>query len=232
MTLTIHREMLQGSPEWFAARRGVLTASIIGALITPTKKVAANDKSRGLVSAIVAERMTDWEDPEFTNGDMERGHQVEPIARAWYEAERNVQVEQVGFMVLELDDGTKVGYSPDGLVGDDGLIEVKGPRGKNHVQWFVDVFDGKEVAAHMAQCQTGMFVAGRSWCDFISYLGGEPVLVTRVEADPDWFEVIEKAAKDFETKAAEMADKYLKATAGLPRTDRLPDPFEVELKLA
>ncbi len=232
MTLTIYRDMLQGTDEWFKARRGMLTASTIGALLTPTGKPADNAKSRGLVASLVAERMTDWEDPFYENGDMARGNQVEPIARSWYEQDRSVIVEQVGFMVRTLDDGTKLGYSPDGLVGDDGLIEVKGPRGKNHVQWFVDVFDGKEVADHMPQCQAGMYVSGRPWCDFISYLGGEPVLVTRVHADPDWFDAIEKAAKGFEVKAAEMADKYRKATAGLPRTDKLPDPYDVELRLA
>lgn len=229
MTLTIHRDMLQGSAEWYAARRGLLTASTIGALITPSLKIAANDKARGLVAQVVAERLTEWEDPAYENGDMMRGHQVEPIARDWYAQHTGNHVEQVGFMVLELDDGTEIGYSPDGLVGDDGLLEIKAPRAKRHVLSHVA---GAVPAEHMAQCQTGMFVAGRKWLDFVSYVGGEAPFLTRVHADPDWFEVIETAAKDFENKAAEMADQYLKATDGLPRTAPLPDPYDVELKLA
>lgn len=230
MTLHIYRDFIQGSAEWHEARRGMLTASTIGTLITPsTKAVANNDKARGLIAAIVAERLTEWTDPEWTNGDMERGHQVEPIARDWYTAHTGRTVEQVGFMVLELANGTRLGFSPDGLVGDDGLLEVKAPRAKKHVLTHVS----QDVPAeHMAQCQTGMYVSGRSWVDFISYVGGEAPFLKRVHADPDWFEAIEKAAKHFEVKAAEMADAYKKVTADLPRTDRLPDPYDVELKLA
>ncbi|MEH3033336.1 MAG: YqaJ viral recombinase family protein [Aeromicrobium erythreum] len=230
MTLTVHQEVLQGSDEWHELRRGVLTASTIGALITTkTKKVASNDTARGLIAALVAERLTEWEDPEFTNRDMERGHQVEPIARDWYSKHTGQTVEQVGFMVHEFDDGTRLGFSPDGLVGDDGLLEVKAPRAKRHIQWHVE---DKVPDAHMAQCQAGMFVAGRSWLDFVSYVGGEPPFLKRVHADPDWFAAIENAARHFEVKAAEMAQAYKNATAGIPSTPVLPDPYEVELRLA
>lgn len=243
MTLHIYRDFIQGSAEWHQARRGLLTASVIGTLITPsTKAVANNDKARGLVAAIVAERITEWEDPEWGNADMDRGHQVEPIARDWYTAHTGRAVEQVGFMVLEkpmpwdsddlvrsVDEEVptwRLGFSPDGLVGDDGLIEVKAPRAKKHVLTHVS----QDVPAeHMAQCQTGMFVSGRSWCDFISYVGGEAPFLKRVEADPDWFTAIEKAAKHFEVKAAEMADAYKKVTADLPRTDRLPTVSDLGL---
>lgn len=229
MSLKIHAKVLQGSDEWHALRRGMLTASTIGTLITPTLKVADNDKSRGLVAAIVAERLTEWEDPSFENGDMMRGHQVEPIARAWYSKREGVDVEQVGFMVYTFESGIELGYSPDGLVGNDGLIEVKAPRAKKHVLTHVSDAVPPE---HMAQCQAGLFVSGRSWCDFISYVGGEPPFVKRVHADPEWFAAIEKAAEHFETKAAQMADQYRNAIRDLPTTDRLPDPYDVELRLA
>lgn len=195
----------------------------------PDRIGLADDATMQTVALKLAtERATSWEDPDLYGLDIDRGHQVEPIARAWYAHDRQVQVEQVGLMVLDLD-GTRLGYSPDGLVGEDGCIEIKGPRGKRHLLTHIE---GVIPAEHMAQVQTGMFVAGRSWCDFISYVGGEPPFVVRVPADPTWFGAIESAAKAVETRVVELVDAYRTATAGLATTKRLPDPYEVELKLA
>lgn len=228
MTLTEYGDLEQGSDEWLEARRGIVTASVVGELVTPkTLTVANNDKSRALTALLVAERITGWSDPTYINADMQRGHDIEPIARDLY-AEKNGPVAELGFMVREFDTSTaitipdrlsfKIGYSPDGLVGDDGLIEVKAPRAKTHLLTHVS---GQVPLHHMAQIQCGLLVADRSWCDFISFYAGMPPFIKRVERDERWGEVIVAAAETFEARAAEMQAEYENATTGLPQTERL-----------
>jgi hypothetical protein len=224
MTLTEYRELEQGSDEWLAARLGIVTASVVGKFITPkTVKVASNDESRGLTAQLVAERITGWADPTYMNADMARGHDVEPIARDWY-AERYAPVTELGFMVREFTTDTeepwtyRIGYSPDGLVGTDGLIEVKAPRAKTHLQTHVV---GKVPLHHMAQIQAGLLVADRQWCDFISFYCGMPPFIQRVHRDEEWGDVIRDAVEKFELAATEMQADYATATTGIPTTERL-----------
>lgn len=185
--------------------------------------VADTDASRRLTSELVAERITGWSDPTFTNSDMQRGHDVEPIARDLYAETRKVSVTQVGFMVLE-EDGFRLGYSPDGLVADDGLIEVKAPRAKTHLWTHLS---GRIPVSHMPQIQAGLRVTGRGWCDFISFYGGMPPFIQRVYPDQKWFDAIDAAARKFEADAAEMETKYRNATNGLPMTERLLVDMEI-----
>lgn len=218
-TLTTYPELEQGSEEWLKARLGLLTASTIGELITPkTKTVADNDKSRGLTALLVAERITGWSDPTFYSADMARGHDIEPIARNLYAEQTNAPVTELGFMVRTFDNGYRLGYSPDGLVGDEGLIEIKGPRMKTHLQ---TILAGKVPLHHMAQIQCGLLVADRQFCDFISFYAGMPPFIQRVERDEAWCTAVTEALVAFETKAAEMQADYETKTTGLPKTERL-----------
>jgi hypothetical protein len=85
----------------------------------------------------------------------------------------------------------------------------------------------------MAQCQAGLLVSGRSWLDFVSYVGGLPLWVKRVHPDPDWFAAIEAACRRFEENVNTITKTYEAAVVGLPRTERLPDyDAPVELKLS
>lgn len=225
MTLTQYPDLEQGSEEWLAARRGIVTASVVGQLITAkTLKVADNDTSRGLAATLVAERITGWSDPTYYNADMQRGHDIEPIARDLY-AEKHAPVRELGFMVREFD-GFKIGYSPDGLVGDEGLIEVKAPRMKSHL---LTHLSGDVPLAHMAQIQCGLLVADRQWCDFISFYGGMAPFIKRVHRDEKWGAVIVEAVKTFEERATEMQAEYSNATTGLPQTERLLIDMEMVL---
>lgn len=267
MTLHILDELEQGSDAWLDQRRGMITASVIGQLITverpsaidfccpscnaldsePCKSknggapiktmhperaayatahkgelpdriiVADTDASKRLTAELVAERITGWSDPVFTNSDMQRGHDIEPIARDMYAETRKTTVTEVGFMILE-EDGYRLGYSPDGLVGDDGLIEIKAPRAKTHLWTHLS---GRIPASHIPQIQAGLFVSGRQFCDFISFYGGMPPYIERVHPDPKWFDAIEAAARKFEAEATEMETKYRNATNGLPATERV-----------
>jgi putative phage-type endonuclease len=225
MTLHILDDLVQGSPEWFAARRGILTASVVGKLLTPTLKVADNYTSRGLTATLVAERITGVTEDNYTNNDMFRGVMCEPIARDIYSGLYH-QAEETGFMRLD-GDGWSLGYSPDGVVGMDGLLEVKSPRAKTHVQ---TILADKVPAHYMAQLMAGLLVSGREWIDFCSYHGGLPLYVKRVYPDPDWFKAITDACIFFEKNAAQRVAAYEQASSGLPPTERI-DLNLVELKL-
>lgn len=222
MTLHIYNELEQGSDDWLQARCGMLTASTIGKLITPTLKVADNDTSRGLTLTLAAERITGHVEYVHPSFDMMRGTEDEPYARDVY-AEHFAPVTEVGFMVLE-EDGYRLGYSPDGLVGDDGLIEIKSRNPKTQL---ATIFADKVPAANMAQIQCGLTVACRDWCDYVSFSAGLPLYVKRVYHDIAWEAAIIQAARAFETSVAQLVSDYTTRTAGLPATERRPDIMEI-----
>lgn len=222
MTPTIYTHIAQGTDEWHDLRRGMVTASAIGKLLTPTLKVADNEASRNVLDTICMERITGWTENLPTTWDMDRGTMEEPVARARYAEAWNVTVTEVGFMVREFD-GHSLGYSPDGLVGIDGLIEIKAPRRTKHMRTLIS---GVMPDEHMAQVQCGLLVAGREWCDFISWHAGLPMFVTRIHAIPEWQEAIPKALAALEEAVLERTSEYLTAAAKYPTTDR-PDYIEV-----
>lgn len=225
MSLRILPDLIQGTEEWNDQRRGMVTASVVDRLLTATLKVANNDTSRALTMLLTAERLTGHTDPTWRNDDMMRGVFDEPIARNLY-SQHYAPVEECGFMVRN-DWGFEVGYSPDGLVGDVGLIEVKSRRQKNHLE---TVLDGEIPAANMAQIQCGLLVSGRAWCDYVSFCGGMHLWTKRVYPNTGWHEAIVNAVRAFEAASAEITDKYLAAVDGLPMTERISFD-EVDLKL-
>jgi hypothetical protein len=225
LSLEIFTELEQGSDAWLAARCGIPTASVIGQLITPkTVKPAANDTSRALVMTLVAERITGHVEPVFPNADMTRGTLSEPFARDIY-GEHYAPASEVGFMVRDF--GTyKIGYSPDGLIAEDGLIEIKSPRQKKHL---ATILADEVPLEYMAQCQTGLLVSGREWIDFVSYNGGMPLWHKRVEPDDKWQAAIKEAVEALEAVAEAMIDSYKTRTAGLPQTERIDLFPEMEI---
>ena len=216
MSLIELPDLIQGTDEWLDQRRGIVTASVVGRLLTSTLKVATNDTSRALVATLVAERITGWTDPVFVSDDMLRGLDDEPRAVQAYAEWTNTDIRHLGFMVRD-DWGFRIGYSPDGLIGDDGLIECKSRRAKKQLQTIVE---DEVPAENMAQLQCGLLVSGRAWCDYVSYCGGMPLYVKRVLPDPEWFDAIVAAVTSFELAASLMTEQYEAATAGLPTTER------------
>lgn len=216
MTLTIHTDLIQRSDEWYAARCGLVTASAVGKLVTPkTVQPASNPDSRRLLWTLAAERITGWTEPGYINDDMWRGIEDEPIARAKY-SEHYAPAVEAGFMV-EDEWGFKLGYSPDGLVGDDGLIEIKSRRPKNHLE---TILSGTPPLENMAQLQCGLLVSGRDWIDYVSYCGGMPLYVKRITPDPKWFDTILAAVSALEEDIAAIIRTYNEAVTGLPMTER------------
>lgn len=268
MTLIEHRDLVQGSQEWLDARLGMVTASVVGKLVStraltgidyscpecespanapclslvkrggesspiktlhqgrtdvarasgrpPLLEVANTDESNGLTALLVAERITGLIEPVYVSDDMLRGQMDEPLARDVY-AEHFAPVRELGFMVRE-EPTWKLGYSPDGLVGDDGLIEIKSRRQKKQL---TTILADEVPPENMAQLQAGLLVTGRAWCDYVSYCGGMPLYAKRVYPDPRWFAAITAAVEQFEKTAAEMVTRYEAAVAGLPKTVRV-----------
>jgi len=269
MSLHVYDDLEQGSEDWLAARRGIVTASVVGQLITvgppapttvtchecgaaagspcvsrarkvpvPIKTVHASrippadapqviepartDASRSLTTLLAAERITGWSDPVFVNNDMMRGTLDEPLARNAYARHCTSEiVSEVGFMIRD-DWGFPIGYSPDGLVGDDGLIEIKSRKQKKHL---ATILADAVPAENMAQIQCGLLVSGRQWCDYVSYCGGMPLWTKRVHPDDAWFDAIVDAVAFFEKNAAEMVATFYTRTAGRPETERI-DHFQ------
>lgn len=229
MSLRILADLVQGTREWDEQRRGMVTSSVIAGLITPkTVKPAANPEQRAIFAQLVAERITDYTEPTYASEDMLRGHEVEPLAAQVYSAHYSREVTTAGFMVRN-DWGYEIGYSPDGLVDDDGLIEVKSRRQKKHL---ATVLADEVPSEHVAQIQCGLLVSGRAWCDYVSYCGGMALWVKRMEPDPIWQAAIVEAVATFETAAQVMTATYLNAVAGMPECERIEMYGEVELKLS
>ena len=223
MSLTTYPDIDQGTDEWMDLRRGVVTASAVGRLVTPTLKTAANDTSRALLTTLVAERITGWTEETGVTPDMWRGVEAEPVARDLYSSHYEAATE-LGFMRYD-GDGWSLGYSPDGLVGDDGLIEIKAPRAKTHLS---TILADTVPPQYMGQCQGGLLVSGRKWIDYVSYVGGMPLFVKRVYPDPEWHDAIRAAVIAFEERAALMVADYQQRTASMPMTKRL----DFDLKVA
>lgn len=226
MTLTIYNaeDIPQGSDAWLEARRGIVTASTVGKLLTSTGKVANNDTSRGLVETLVAERLTGHVEYVHPSADMIRGQLDEPFARAAY-AEHYAPVEEVGFYRLDTDDYS-AGYSPDGVVQGGGLLEIKSRTPKIHLR---TILTGRVPAANVAQLQMGLFITGEPWIDYLSWCGGMPIYVERVAPDARWFEAIDAALTEFESNAASIIEAYRNLTSGNPVAPRIDHDAEEEI---
>jgi hypothetical protein len=194
-------DLVQGSDEWLAARCGLLTASEMKLILTPTLKAAANEKERAHLYELMAQRITKYVEPHYISDDMLRGQEDEIEARLLY-AQHFAPVQDMGFITNDRW-GFTIGYSPDGLVGDDGLIECKSRRQKFQVETIISNADGDAVPADfMLQVQTGLLVSERAWLDFISYSGGLPMIVVRAYPDPEVQSAILSSAAGFEHRLA------------------------------
>ncbi|MDT8871566.1 lambda exonuclease family protein [Komagataeibacter rhaeticus] len=208
MALTVYEDLEQGTPEWIQARCGILTASVIGILVTSAGKIANNDKVRRLAADLLFQRITGVVEEIPQSYSMQRGHEDEIEAKIAY-AGKIAPVKEIGFMVEDCW-GFKIGYSPDGLVGDDGLLECKS---RAHGLQFQVICSREVPTEHMAQIQTGLMVSGREWLDYISFpaYGGGKMMVKRVYPDAAYQALLIDAATQFETRLAEQHAEYLEA---------------------
>ena len=220
-----HPEVYQGSEEWAALRCGLLTASEMKLLFTPALKPAVNDKTRAHVYEIAAQRISRHVEPHYIGDDMLRGHQEEVEARILYE-KQYAPVTECGFVTNDKW-GFTLGYSPDGLVGDDGLIEAKSRRQRFQIETIAEyVWIGKSAKApseFVIQLQTGLLISERKWIDFLSYSNGLPMVAIRVYPDDMLQDAILETAAEFEAQVLERMENYgnaLGSDARLTPTER------------
>lgn len=226
MSPRVYTDLQQGTEEWLEARRGIVTASVVGRLITPkTVTVAHNDTARALMSSLAAERITGKIEPVFVTNDMMRGTIEEPVARELYAEYAGVEVNQIGFMTDDIL-GHKAGYSPDGLVGENGLLEIKSRRQRVQLE---TIINDNVPTYNVAQLQMGLLISGREWIDYVSFSSGMPLYVKRVYPDQRWFDAIAQAIDVFEEYAKKITSKYEEKTRGMPTC---PDThFDEEIKI-
>jgi putative phage-type endonuclease len=155
--------MDQCSEEWYSARLGKVTASRLSDVLATIKTGEAAARANYRIE-LVAERLTGKSTPGFTSAAMQWGVSCEPMARSAYETETGLIVTEVGFVdhpTIEM-----TGASPDGLVGDDGLIEIKCPDTKTHIETLTSK---KAPSKYIPQMQWQMACTGRQWVDFVSF---------------------------------------------------------------
>ncbi len=186
----------QGTDEWFAARAGKVTASQIAAVLSKGRGSAPSATRANYMAQLVAERLSGQAQQGFSNATMQWGTETEPQARLAYEFFTGMTVEQVGFVDHPSLEGT--GASPDGLVGDKGLVEIKCPNTATHIQ---TLLGAKIDRKYLLQMHWQMECTRREWCDFVSYDPRMPVEmqlhVQRVECDYDLAREIDTAVIDF-----------------------------------
>lgn len=182
--------MPQGSDEWFEIRRGIVTASEFGTLLMSGRGGGDSKTRRTYMLKLMGERLTGDPMYRYSNDHMERGHDQEPAARELYAFQTDLEPQAVGFIK-----NGSVGCSPDSIVGDDGMVEIKTKLAHLHL----DVLLGDVVPnEHMAQIQGQLWVAEREWCDFVSYCPKLPLFVKRVQRDEAFIDRIRKAVDLFE----------------------------------
>ena len=210
--ITQFPDLEQGSEAWLAARCGILTASEMKLIMTPTGKVADNDKTRGHVWELAAQRINQFVEPRYVGGDMIRGTEDEIYARMAYDA--HVAPTQTMGFVVNRRWGFAIGYSPDWLVGDDGLGEAKSRLQKLQLQTICENVTPASIPSDFVlQVQTGLLVTERKWMDLCSYSNGMPMAVIRAYPDPAIHDAIIEAATAFEDKVRDKITDYHAAMA-------------------
>jgi putative phage-type endonuclease len=188
-------EIIQGSDEWKQLRLGKVTASRVADVVAKTKSGPSASRAN-YAAQLIAERLTGVPSESYTNAAMEHGTATEPEARAAYEFYQGVTVEQIGFVEHPAID--QAGCSPDGLVGTDGLVEIKCPNTATHLDTLLNqVVPGK----YDTQIQFQMACTGRQWCDFVSYDPRMPenmrLFVQRVHRNEQRINELEKEVAGF-----------------------------------
>lgn len=194
--------MEQGTPEWFEARRGLVTASEFSTVLAKGRSGAESKTRTTYMRKLAGEIITNEPMETFSNAHMERGKVMEADARSAYELLRDVEVMPVGFI---RDLGLGAGASPDGLVGDHGGVEIK----TKLPHLLIECYERGDACPpeHLAQVQGSMWIARRKWWDFVAYWPGMPLFHVRVERDEAYIEELAQEVRAFNAQLARMVGK-------------------------
>jgi putative phage-type endonuclease len=204
-------EIIQRSPEWYAARLGKVTASRTGDLTAKTKTGYSTSRMN-YAAELILERLTGLPTESYVSPAMQHGMDMEPEARAAYSFHADCDVEEVGF--VEHPRIMMAGASPDGLIGADGLVEIKVPNPATHM---ATLLGSSITAGYLAQANFQMACTGREWVDWVSYCPAFPdrmrLYVQRIARDADKIAVLETEVGTFleevERKVDQLSARYL-----------------------
>lgn len=194
-------ECEQKTPEWFAVRGGRPTASCFDQLVT-TKGEQSKSRLKYMYK-LAAEKVSGVFEEGYQSASMIRGNEIEEEARRFYEFNKGVEVQRVGFCVSDCD---RYGCSPDGLVGSEGGIQIKCPEAKTHVGYLLE---NKFPMDYFQQVQGELFVTGRKWWDFISYYPGLRPLVIRVLPDAVFHQSLSTELNGFCGELTQIIERIL-----------------------
>lgn len=203
----------QGSEAWFKARAGVITASKFAEAVSTLKNGTPTQASKDYAYRVAVERIYgETTEDTFVTWEMRRGTELEPLARIAYEAKTGNLAQESGIALTE--DGL-FGYSTDGLVDDDGLIEIKCP---NSARKLVEMWETGDLSEYEHQIQGGMWITGRKWCDFIMYAPqlepvGKHLYIKRIERDDNFIEAMESKLWEFARRVQSHVDNLKKEAA-------------------
>ena len=193
----------QGTPEWLAARCGRVTASMISAVLMDPKTAGYRDYQAQIVAEILTGKP---QGSDFTNAAMQFGTETEPLARSAYEAHTGFTVDQVGMVIHPTIE--RAGASPDGLVGNNALVELKVPKVATHLVYLVA---GVVPTTYKNQMAWQMACTGRDWCDFVSFRPDLPenlqLFVVRYQRDAAKIAEMETAVVSFLAGVDQMIEK-------------------------
>lgn len=198
----------QGSPEWLMERCGKVTASRVADILAKTKSGPSTSRQNYLAQ-LVAERLTLTIEPTFTNAAMQWGTEHEPIARALFEVETGLTVNECGFIQHPTID--MAGASPDGLIGDDGLIEIKCPNTATHIDYLLA---GVVPQKYKPQMAWQILCTGRLWCWFASFDPRMPedlqLFMVKYEPTPEYLADVTSEVVAFIAEVDETVDRLEK----------------------
>ena len=197
---------IQGSPEWLSERAGKVTASMVSAVLAKPETAGYRDYQAQLVAEILTGKP---QGSDYTNAAMQFGTEMEPLARSAYEAETGFSVDEVGFCQHPTIE--RAGASPDGLVGNSGLVEIKCPKVATHLAYLIA---GVVPAGYKNQMMWQMACSGRDWCDFASFRPDLPehlqLFIIRFKRDPERIKELEAAAIAFLDTVDKMINQLKK----------------------
>lgn len=191
----------QGSPAWLKARLGVPTASNFDRLLT--RKGDVSKSATKYMRDLLAEFFIGEPADIAQSGFMQRGTQIEDMARKAYSFERDVDVQRVGLCLRE---DRMAGASPDSLIGEDGLLELKCPSAPIHVAYLLDELEGE----YWQQVQGQLYITGRKWCDLVAYNPALPMAIVRVERNEPWIETLAGVLDTFIERMLENRERLVR----------------------
>jgi predicted phage-related endonuclease len=209
-----YNDLIQGTDEWLQCRKGIVTGSGISNLLTPKLNSCKSDKIKDYAMQLIAEQLTEHLEPHFESYDMRRGSMQEEVARQYY-TDNYLPVKECGFITNDRF-GFMIGCSPDGLVGEDGGIEIKSRLNKFQIETIINFEVPDE---YMLQCQFFLLVSERQWIDFIQYSNGMPLFVKRVQKLSNYHDAMVRALLEFNERLEILKFRYLNNANDLITTE-------------